>query len=68
MLCMRATPYVEVTLRRHASQQAAVDYMATLQDNYLVGNGAARKCLNDRRFQLRYAIFSVHVEYCAPAW
>lgn len=43
MLCMRATPYVEVTLRRHASQQAAVDYMATLQDNYLVGNGAASR-------------------------
>ena len=43
VLCMRATPYVEVSLRRHTSHQAAVDYMAMIQDNALGGsdtNGA----------------------------
>lgn len=42
ILCMRATPWVEVTLRRHSSHQAAIDYMATLQDSTLVGNSASR--------------------------
>ena len=38
VLCMRATQNIEVTLRRHASHQAAVDYMATMQDNALSNN------------------------------
>lgn len=40
VLCMRAKPHVELTLRRHTTHQAAVDYMATLQDAALSNGGA----------------------------
>jgi FAD/FMN-containing dehydrogenase len=41
ILLTRAQPWVEVTLRRHSSHQAAVHYMAAIQDASIASSGSS---------------------------